>query len=123
MVGLFYDTNSAEFAFITVKKLLCLLVVKIIADFAEITSELDSTFLTVLLRALNFGTFDTFYFLYSKSVYLMVLFWIKLLVVVDFVMAHSAGEEFFTDGTLDLTKSFVMFAALVMGMVVFWEFF
>lgn len=102
------STNSTTF---TVKNfLLLVIVIKQITDFTKVPRKLNSTTLTVLLRRSNMIASHAFYFFNGMSIYLMVFLWVEFVVVLDFVMAHSACEEFFTFRALLLAASSIMLA-------------
>lgn len=124
MEEIFSSTNSTNATAITVENLfLFQLVIKELAFLTEICSKLDATILASRLYFLRSFAFQAPDFFYIKSVDLMVFLRIHLILIIDFIMAKTASEEFIAYFTFFLTSSTVMLAAIRHDFFFFFLFF
>ena len=110
---LFAATKSTNSTFIAMVYLfLFLVVIKQVADCAEVGGHFYFTIFTILLRFLNMVAFKAFYFLNFMSFHHMTLFGVPLVMILYIVMTQSTREKFFALRTTFLTLPFIMFTSI-----------
>ena len=104
------STNPTLIAMIYL--LLFLIVIKQVADCAEVGGHFYFTIFAILLRFLNMVTIETFYLLNFMSFHHMTLFRIPLIMIFYIVMTQSTCKKFIALRTKLLTPPFIMFTAV-----------
>jgi hypothetical protein len=111
-------SDPADATAVTMKDFLFFsIVIKEVADTTEISRKLNSTAFTVLLGFLHFLAVHALNFLDSFSVKLMILLRIHFVLVLDLVVAESAGKVLLASWASLLAPPLVVFAP---KLFIFW---